>query len=91
MAVLRVQVSGMVQGVGFRWFTRQLARRYNLAGWVKNRDDGSVEIAATGDDEDVKAFLNQVRVGPPGASVAQVQSLPTDGLAPLPHPFTIVR
>ena len=91
MAVLRVQVSGMVQGVGFRWFTRQLARRYNLAGWVKNRDDGSVEIAAAGDDEDVRAFLSQVRVGPPGATVAQVQSLPTDGLAPLPLPFTIAR
>ncbi len=91
MPVLRVRVTGVVQGVGFRWFARQLARRYGLAGWVKNHEDGSVEIAADGRDADVQAFLRGVRQGPPGAQVAEIQSLPVDSLAPLPQPFTIVR
>ena len=91
MPVVRVRVTGIVQGVGFRWFARQLARRYDLAGWVKNRSDGSVELAVDGVEADVQAFLSSVREGPPGARVAEMQSLPVDAPAPLPRPFTIVR
>jgi acylphosphatase len=91
MPVARVRVTGTVQGVGFRWFARQLARRYDLAGWVKNRDDGSVELAIDGADADLQEFLSCVREGPPGARVDDVQSLPVDALAPLARPFTIVR
>ncbi len=78
MPVLRVRVTGVVQGVGFRWFARQLARRYGLAGWVKNREDGTVEIAADGLDADVQAFLSGVRQGPPGARVAEVEVRPLE-------------
>ena len=46
---LHVVVRGRVQGVGFRWFVREAARALGLAGWVRNRPDGSVEVAAEGD------------------------------------------
>ena len=45
----RFVISGRVQGVGFRWFVRVQARRLGLAGWVANAPDGSVEIAASGE------------------------------------------
>ena len=39
---VRLVISGRVQGVGFRWFVREAARRHRLAGWVRNRSDGNV-------------------------------------------------
>ena len=50
---MHVVVSGRVQGVGFRWFVREAAIALDLAGWVRNRPDGSVEVAADGDDDRV--------------------------------------
>jgi acylphosphatase len=91
MAVVRVEVSGAVQGVGFRWFTREVARRHGLAGWVRNREDGSVEIAASGTSEAIERFLEEVRRGPSGAYVEELRHLPTDSLTSLQHPFSIVR
>jgi acylphosphatase len=89
VAVVRVLVSGAVQGVGFRWFTRRAAQRHGLAGWVRNRDDGSVEIAASGPDEALERFLAEVRRGPSGAYVQSVRNLPVDSSAPLDYPFSI--
>ena len=91
MPVVRVEVSGAVQGVGFRWFTREAARRHGLAGWVRNREDGSVEIAASGSSESIQRFLEEVRRGPSGAYVEELRHLPTDLLNSLEHPFSIVR
>jgi acylphosphatase len=91
MALARVEVSGAVQGVGFRWFTREAARRLDLAGWVRNRADGHVEIAVEGDDSLVEQFLRQVARGPTGAVVEQVLHLPTTGLEALPRPFAILH
>jgi acylphosphatase len=91
MPVVRVEVSGEVQGVGFRWFTREVARRHGLAGWVRNREDGSVEIAASGTAESIERFLEEVRRGPSGAYVEELRHLPTDSLKSLEHPFSIVR
>jgi acylphosphatase len=81
----------MVQGVGFRWFARQLGRRLNLAGWVRNRDDGSVELAADGSERELFEFINEIQAGPPGAQVDEVRRLPVDSLAALPRPFTILH
>ncbi|MFD2656165.1 acylphosphatase [Gracilibacillus thailandensis] len=67
MIILRqvhVVVSGRVQGVGFRSFTQQVAVENNIIGWVKNLNDGSVEIKAQGEDNKVDAFLLQVKKGP---------------------------
>ncbi|MDD1729664.1 MAG: acylphosphatase [Methanospirillum sp.] len=54
---VRVVVEGRVQGVGYRMFTRDLAARYGLNGWVKNRDDGKVEAAIEGPEEDVNSMI----------------------------------
>jgi acylphosphatase len=91
MALARLEVSGAVQGVGFRWFAREAGQRLGLAGWVRNRADGAVEIAVEGDDAAVEQFLRQVQRGPSGAVVEQVRHLPTGGLEPLTRPFAILR
>jgi acylphosphatase len=87
---LHVVVRGRVQGVGFRWFVREIARRRDMAGWVRNLDDGAVEVAADGDDESVAALREALHGGPPGASVAAVdEAARIDGQ--LPYPFAILR
>jgi len=91
MARLRLEVSGDVQGVGFRWFARETARRLDLAGWVRNRPDGSVEIAIEGEDVRVEQFIGHLARGPTGAQVADVARRPLDDGEALSRPFTILR
>jgi acylphosphatase len=88
---LRLVVSGRVQGVGFRWFVREAARRHRLAGWVRNRDDGSVEVETSGDDASVREFVEAIREGPPGARVDDVREVTSNHAESLPQPFTIIR
>ena len=88
---LRLVVSGRVQGVGFRWFVREAARRHRLAGWVRNREDGSVEVETSGDDASVREFLETIREGPPGARVDDVREVTSNHAESLPQPFTIIR
>ncbi|MGP4041264.1 acylphosphatase [Gracilibacillus sp. D59] len=64
MRQVHVIVSGRVQGVGFRAFAQQVALENDIAGWVKNLGDGSVEIEAQGEDHKVERFLKQVKKGP---------------------------
>lgn len=79
MRRIRAIVSGRVQGVSYRASTRAEARRLGLVGWVKNRDDGGVELEAEGADEAVLALLQWCHHGPPAALVARVT---VDELAP---------
>jgi acylphosphatase len=65
----RVLVSGVVQGVGFRYYTRLRAHELGLAGWVQNLPDGRVEVWAEGPPADVEQLLEWLRRGPPGARV----------------------
>ena len=89
---VRLLVSGRVQGVGFRWFVREAARRHRLPGWVRNRPDGGVEIEVSRDDGSAySAFLETIREGPPGARVDQVQEEASSDAESLPQPFTIIR
>jgi acylphosphatase len=81
---LHAVVRGRVQGVGFRWFVREAAHRLGLAGWVRNLPDGSVEVAADGDDESIASFRVALQEGPGGASVTGVDELP-------PHPQSLDR
>ena len=65
----RYRVHGRVQGVGFRFFTRESARRENVNGWVQNLPDGSVEVLAEGEAASLDRFEQRLREGPRGAHV----------------------
>lgn len=73
MRRVHVIVSGRVQGVGFRYHARSVAERLELAGWVRNRFDGTVEAEAEGGEESVEEFLTWLIDGPPGAHVRDAQ------------------
>jgi acylphosphatase len=76
-----------VQGVGFRWFVRVHARRLGLSGFVANNPDGSVEVAASGEQEKLDELWHVVRQGPDGADVSAVEELPP--LDDLDAPFAV--
>jgi acylphosphatase len=76
----RFVVSGRVQGVGFRWFTREAASREGATGWVRNLPDGRVEALVEGEAEAVTRVERALRAGPPGARITDVfvdDELPT--------------
>ena len=70
---VHVFVSGRVQGVGFRNFTYEAARKLKLAGWVKNLSDGRVEAVIEGPRADVESLLKEIGHGPPSAKVDKVE------------------
>ena len=72
MKAKRLLIRGLVQGVGFRFFTERAARHLGLRGYVRNLPDGRVEAVVGGPDEDVDAFIAQVRQGPAAGRVDQV-------------------
>lgn len=63
------QIHGRVQGVAFRWFTRQQATDLGVSGWVRNCADGSVEVEAHGDDGALELLKQRLMAGPPAARV----------------------
>ena len=67
--IIRLKISGRVQGVGFRAFVADEAERRGLAGWVRNRRDGSVEAMLAGDDATVDEMVETCRRGPSGSRV----------------------
>jgi acylphosphatase len=91
METIHLEVTGRVQGVGFRWFVVDEARRLRLSGWVRNSRDGKVEIAASGNVDALAQFESAVSGGPPGAQVQKVSRLSDIAADSLPSPFTIVR
>lgn len=77
---MHVLVSGIVQGVFFRAHTEEWARSLELTGWVRNLQDGRVEIVAEGPEEDLNKLLEKVRKGPPSAKVTNVEVFWEDAL-----------
>jgi len=65
-------VRGRVQGVCYRMYARDEARRLGVTGWVRNRPDGTVELVAEADEETLQRFLAWCRQGPPYAAVSEV-------------------
>ena len=74
-----VRVSGRVQGVGFRAWAQEEARRHGLAGWVRNDPDGAVTAHLEGPAAAVDAMLDALGAGPPAAVVRAVD---TEDVAP---------
>jgi acylphosphatase len=75
----RFVVRGRVQGVGFRWYVLQQAARLGLRGWVRNQEDGSVEVVAVTTPETLVDLEAALRRGPPGARVQNLD------VADVPH------
>ncbi len=91
MSRLHVRVTGTVQGVGFRWFVRERARRLGLDGWVRNLPDGSVEVAASGEEGQLELLRMELLKGPAGARVDALEPMPDGPMEPLQAPFGILR
>lgn len=69
---LHAIVLGLVQGVGFRYFTLWEAARLGVTGYVRNLPDGSVEVVAEGTKEQLEKLLERLQQGPPAAKVRKV-------------------
>lgn len=89
MATLHVEISGRVQGVGFRWFVRKLAGELKLKGWVRNLPSGDVEVAAAGDENALVTFRERLTKGPPGAFVQRVTNVSAIDESALNEHFSI--
>jgi acylphosphatase len=61
MKAIQVFYEGRVQGVGFRYSVRQIAKGFSVTGWVRNLPDGRVELQVSGEDEEANAFLEAIR------------------------------
>jgi acylphosphatase len=68
-----VRLAGRVQGVGFRYWTADEARKRGVTGWVRNLDSGGVEAVFEGQRSSVEAMVRWCGEGPPGAYVRQVK------------------
>lgn len=69
---LTLNISGMVQGVGFRYLSQKEAQKLGFTGYVKNLDDGSIELIAEGEEKDLKNFINWCYNG---VGIAQVRKI----------------
>jgi acylphosphatase len=68
-------INGLVQGVGFRFFTQRAAARHQVVGYVKNLKDGRVETYAEGDELMIKGFYEDLLAGPVYARVEDIEEL----------------
>lgn len=69
----RYIITGRVQGVGFRWFVEREASAIGVCGWVRNNDNGSVEVLASGSDEQLAKLRTRLKEGPRASRVDEVQ------------------
>jgi acylphosphatase len=70
--VVHFLIRGRVQGVGFRWFVHREAADIGLRGWVRNTDNGEVEVLVAGDPEDIADLRAELRKGSRGSRVDAV-------------------
>ena len=68
-----VRITGRVQGVFFRAWSKQQAQSLGVTGWIRNCPDGTVETKLAGDEEAVVQLIDRLREGPPGAKVDHVE------------------
>jgi len=67
-----LRVYGLVQGVGFRYYAYRWAKTLGISGWVRNLDDGSVELEAEGEERELEEFIRRIEQGPSSAVVRKV-------------------
>ena len=78
--VLRLEIRGLVQGVGYRWAMVEEARRLGIRGWVRNRRDGTVEAVVAGPSVTVDRIVAWAKRGPRSAVVEAVDVLTGEGV-----------
>jgi acylphosphatase len=78
---VRVEVRGRVQGVGFRAYVVRRSRALGLTGWVRNREDGSVEVEAEGSRASLEQLVEDLRAGPSYARVERIDPRWSEGEA----------
>ena len=76
--VLHFLIQGRVQGVGFRWYVHREASELDLRGWVRNTEDGHVEVVAHGDEANLAELRLSLRRGPRGSRVDRLIEHPLD-------------
>ncbi len=74
MKTIKVTISGTVQGVFFRQFVKDKAKELNVRGFIRNLDNGNVEVVAEGRDENVNQLLQECSQGPINSNIKQVES-----------------
>jgi len=72
-AAALIRASGVVQGVGYRYFAIRKARALGVAGWVRNNDDGSVSLMAEGERGTIEALVKELTIGPAASNVTDVR------------------
>jgi len=77
--VVRLEIRGVVQGIGYRWAMVEQARRLGVRGWVRNRRDGSVEATVSGAPAAVDRIVAWAKKGPPGSIVEKVDVFAAEG------------
>jgi acylphosphatase len=90
MIARQVFYEGHVQGVGFRWTVKSIARGFDVTGWVKNLADGRVELHAAGEDAEVKAFLREIDESELKGLIKRAEVLPAQ-IVPGQRGFEIAR
>jgi len=85
-------IMGKVQGVGYRYFTKEAARGLSLRGWVKNMLGGNVECLICGETESLEIFEKKIRKGPPLSRVVNMEKkvIPS-GEIDIPEKFEIIQ
>ncbi len=78
MPHLYAKVKGRVQGVGFRYFVSDIARKHDLTGYVRNLPDGDVEVEAEGAENSIDHLINQLKRGPALSRVTDVDTQISD-------------
>ncbi|NNV06548.1 acylphosphatase [Geobacillus sp. C56-T2] len=89
MKRVHVIAEGRVQGVGFRYFVQHEALKRQLTGWVKNNDDGTVEMEVQGNESALQLFLETIEAGTMFAKVTRLHIAPRD-VRPDEKPFRIM-
>ena len=82
MISLRIFFEGNVQGVGFRWSVKRVAKGFDVVGWIRNLPDGRVELLASGEEAEVRAFLEAIGASELRAHIRQQTETTVPGPPP---------